>query len=450
MKTSSGPTSLHAILLTLFLDLVGFSIVFPLYADLLFFYELTPGGLLEQLDQALAGAFDIGDRFRHVAFFGGVLTGIYSLIQFVVTPFWGGLSDRVGRRRVLLCTIGLNAGGYLVWVLAGSFELFLLSRLLGALASANISVASAAVADLADRKNRAKAMGMMGAAVGLGFITGPALGAAYTVMPRLDGGGTPGGLALNPFSTPALIALTLAVLNLVFVWRSFGETLPKEQRGKVHTWRSANPLGFFRKSLGPSVPTLNAAYLLFMTAFAGFEATLVFLAADRLGWGPGDVGILMVWVGFCSAVVQGGLVRRLVDRTGERKLALIGLALLIPGYALIALVSATQTPLLLYAGSTLLAVGVGCLSPTLSALVSFSAAPSAQGQVMGSYRSVGALGRALGPLLAAMLYFSSGPAAPYIASAVLAVLPLILILCSRTPEREALVAGCAEAAEATD
>jgi len=144
----------------------------------------------------------------------------------------------------------------------------------------------------------------------------------------------------------------------------------------------------------------------------------------------------MVWVGLSSALTQGGLVRRLVDRTGECRLALIGLGLLIPSYLLIALVAAAASLILLYAGSTLLAVGVGCLSPTLSALVSFSAAPSAQGQAMGSYRSVGALGRALGPLLAAMLYLGSGAGAPYVASALLSVFPLVLILRGRNPERD--------------
>lgn len=439
MKSPTSPTPLHVVLLTLFLDLVGFSIVLPLYADLLLFYEQTPGGLLGQLNELLSATFDIEDKYRHVALFGGILTGLYSLLQFLVTPFWGGVSDRFGRRGVLLATISLNAAGYLLWAFAGSFELFVLSRLFGSLASSNISVASAAVSDLADEKNRAKAMGLLGAAIGLGFITGPAIGATYSFMPQLGSATAEagaGGLALNPFSVPALIAFALTAINLLFVWRRFGETLPKEKRGKVHSWRTANPFGCFRKTLGQAIPALNISYLLFMTAFAGFEATLVFLAKDRLDWSPGDIGLMMVWVGFCSAMIQGGVVRRLVDRTGERRLALTGLAILIPGYLLISLVAAVPNSLLLYGGATLLALGVGFMSPTLAALVSFSAAPEDQGRVMGSYRSVGALGRALGPFLAALLYFSTGAAAPYLASAGLSILPLIVIFRTRTPTRE--------------
>lgn len=437
VKPRSGAAPLGLVLLTLYLDLVGFSIVFPIYAELLQHYGGAPGGLLGRFNALLEAAFGVGDPHRHAAFFGGVLTGLYSLLQFLVTPFWGSLSDRIGRRPVLLITIALNAAGYLVWAFAGAFELFILSRLVAALASSNISVASAAVADISVPERRARSMGLMGAAVGLGFLTGPAIGGAYVFLPRLDAPGGAAPLALNPFSTPALIAFALSAFNLLSVLWRFGETLPAAKRGAARSFRSANPFALFHSEFGPVLPRLNLVYLLFMTAFAGFEATMVFLATDRLGWGPGDVGVCMIWVGFCSAAIQGGAIRRVVDRFGERRLALAGLAFLIPAYLLVALVARVASGPLFYTGATLLAAGIGFLSPTLTALVSFAAPPTAQGQVMGSYRSVGALGRALGPLLAALLYFGAGAGAPYLAAATLSLPALLLLFALRTPPRPA-------------
>ncbi|MAB88913.1 MAG: MFS transporter [Planctomycetes bacterium] len=426
MPPSTRQPSNGAILLVLFLDLVGFSIVFPMFAKLLEFYGQESGGLLSSLDGWLDATFGVDDPRRHAALFGGMLAGLYSIIQFVVTPFWGRLSDRIGRRPVLLMTVTMNLSGYVVWMFSGSFEVFLVSRVVCALASGNISVASAAVADLSSEENRSRAMGMMGAAIGLGFIIGPALGGLYAFdwVPKP----TPGAAwSLNPFSVPAAAAAALSVLNLIWLARRFGETLPSEKRARGGATRTANPLRLFRSDLGPDIPTLNLAYLLFMLGFAGFEATLVFLLSDQLGYGPGWSAACMVWLGLCSAFVQGGLVRRMVKRTGERALALRGMVILIPAYALCAAVGLGWGAWSLWLGLSLLAVGVGFLSPTLSAMVSLRTVGATQGLAMGSYRSVGALGRAGGPLLAAFLYFGIGAEAPYLAAAALAIVPLLLL-----------------------
>lgn len=420
-------SSLGTVLLVLFLDLVGFSIVFPMFAHILEWYGAQGGGLLTDLNAGIDSLFGLSGEevgMRHAAFFGGMLAGLYSIIQFLVTPFWGRLSDRIGRKPVLLATVVLNALGYLLWIFSGSFTLFVVSRIICGFASGNISVASAAVADLSTEKDRAKAMGLMGAAIGLGFIAGPALGATFALMPQPSGDG--GAFALNPFSFPAAIAFALSVFNVIWILRRLEETRP-ESGAPSRSVRSINPLRFFRRDLGEGIATLNFAYLVFMVGFAGFEGTLVFLLVEKLDYVPGSVGLCMVWIGFCSAMIQGGVVRRVVAKTGERKLARLGMLLLIPGYVICGIVAWNETEVLMWLGVTLLAFGVGFLSPTLAAMVSVRSSKNTQGEAMGSYRSVGALGRALGPILAAVLYFRFGAGAPYLAAAGLAVIPLVMI-----------------------
>jgi MFS family permease len=425
----ANKSALPVILLILFLDLVGFSIVFPMMAEILTWYGGQEGSVLRGLTEWLDGVFGVageaGTGRRHAAFFGGALAGLYSVVQFLVTPFWGRLSDRVGRRPVLLATVALNLAGYIVWIISARFELFVVSRLIGGLASGNISVASAAAADVSTRENRTKTLGLVGAAIGLGFITGPALGATYSLLPHPEA--KDAFASLHPFTIPAAIAALLSLVNLVWVARALPETLPPERRGKTTSTRTANPLLLFRRDLGPRIPRLNVAYLLFMIGFAGFEATLVFLLADRVGYGPGAAGLCMVWIGFSSALIQGGVVRRVVKRTGERRLAVLGLIVLIPGFALCGLPADILTSPLLWTGVTLLAIGVGFFSPSITSLVSLQAGAAAQGQAMGSFRSVGALGRALGPFAAAFLYFRFGPGTPYLAAAALTAVPAWLI-----------------------
>lgn len=412
---------IRPLLLTLLLDLAGFSLVFPLFAELLRHYGQDQAGLMQWLREGSEAAFGVSDPARQAAFFGGLLAAVYSLLQFVVTPWWGRLSDRVGRRRVLLSTVGLSCVGYALWVVAGRFELFLLSRMLCGTAAANISVASAAIADCTRREERSRGMGMMGAAIGMGFLLGPAIGGASVLLPAPAMG--EGWFALNPFSYPAAIALGLSLLNLVMLQRSFKESLTHELRSAAQV-RSANPFLLFSAKLGVGIARINVVWLVLMAAFAGFESTLVFLLSDRLQWGRGMSALCMVWLGICSVSIQGGVVRRLVPRLGEKRLAGVGMALLIPGNILTALVDITGNPLFLWVGISMIACGIGFLSPTLTALVSLRAPEHAQGLALGTFRSVGALGRALGPFMAAWLYFTMGAAAPYAFAAVLLVLPV--------------------------
>ena len=224
--------ALRMVFLTLFLDLVGFSIIFPLFPSILRHYlEADGGGLLLGGFLELAGRWGGPGEVSTMALFGGLLGALYSLLQFVSAPFWGGLSDRHGRRPVLLlCLSGLTLG-HALWALSGSFTLLVLARAVGGFMGGNISVATAVVGDVTTRENRSRGMAVVGVAFALGFILGPALGGllAQADLAARFPGARPWGV--NPFSAPALLAFALAAWNLVWVWRAFPETLPPSRRG---------------------------------------------------------------------------------------------------------------------------------------------------------------------------------------------------------------------------
>lgn len=420
-RTRSG---LPVILLTVFLDLVGFSIIFPLFPAMLEHY-LAPqhdtlswlGQGIQWLREALAGTGSDQERYV-VVMFGGLLGSLYSLLQFVAAPFWGSLSDRVGRRPVLVVTVAGTALSYVLWFFAGSFELLILSRLVGGCMAGNLSVATAAIADVTAPSERAKGMGLLGAAFGVGFIFGPALGGLLSTIDLSAHLSWPG---VQPFSAAALGALLLAAINFVWVLRRFDETLPDDRRGLASSQRTIHPGKLFRPMDVPGVSRTHWVNFLFVLAFSGMEFTLTFLAHDRFAYTPLQNTWLFLFTGVVVAGVQGGLVRRLAPVLGEKKLALRGLVLVMPGLALIGL---APSETLLYVGLGFLALGSAFTTPSLSALVSLYAPESRQGEALGVFRSLGSLARAVGPLVAAVLYWQLGSVAPYVGGALFLLLPL--------------------------
>ena len=416
------PLSLGVIFLTLYIDLIGFSIVFPLGPDLLRHYLAIDGdgGLLGALlDWINSVARSLGNQ-THLpeVLFGGVVASVFSVLQFVFSPFWGGLSDRVGRRPVLFYTVAGTTLSYALWAVSGSFWLFLAARVLAGLFGGNLSVATAAVADVTTRDERSKAMGLVGAAFGLGLVTGPLVGALSARLNLLD---TFPGLAawgVNPFTVPALVACGLSLVNLFWIRARFRETLPAEARGRSAEPRLRNPLRAILGLDNAAVRGANLVGFLYQLAFVAMEASLVFVSAERFGYGPMDNGKLMGFLGVCSIITQGYIVRKLVGRVPETRLLAVGLVCSTAG---LLGVGFAPSPGVLYAAVAALAFGGGLVNPANTGLISLYAGAEEQGRVLGVYRSLGSLARAVTPICAGVLYWTAGARTLYVVAGLLAL-----------------------------
>ncbi len=429
---------LKLMFLTMFLDLMGFSIIFPLFPALAKHYLATDPdnvflrgifGLVGDI-QALGG--EAAGSAGSVVLFGGILGALYSLLQFVAAPAWGAISDRVGRKPVLVVSILGLFISYGLWFFAGTFTLLIAGRALGGLMSGNLSIASAVVADVTDQKNRSKGMAVVGIAFALGFIFGPAIGGISMLFsltaawPMLETWG------VNPFSTAALVSMVLALVNLFTVTLWFPETLPKEKRGQgMGLHRTANLAKLFAPLPFKGTNQTNWAYFLFITAFAGMEFTLTFLAVERFGYSPLDNAKMFVFIGLLIGFTQGGYVRRKAHQVGEGRMAVQGLGLIVPGLLMIGWASSGG---LLYAGLGFLAIGSAMVIPCLTSLVSLFTPAEEQGRALGQFRGLGSLGRVVGPLMASLAYWRWGGAPTYVAGAIALVIPMLMVRALPRPQ----------------
>jgi len=387
MRSPAARSPLGIVFLTVFLDLVGFGIVIPLLP----LYAQRYG----------AGAVAVA-----------WLLAVYSLMQFLFAPAWGRLSDRVGRRPVLLVGLFGSAATYLAFGMAGSFPLLFVARALNGAAGANIGVAQAYVADVTRPEERARGMGMIGAAFGLGFIVGPAIGG---VMSRWG------------FQAPFLCAAAITFANAALAVFRLPESLPPERRTdrpRALTLTDRVRALFGRETAG----RLRALYLcgfLFILGSAAFEGTFSLWADARWHMGRHDVAFFFVYLGAVVAIAQGGLVGPLVRRIGERRTALLGLASVAAGGVLAA--EATSWPVL-FAGLGMLALGQGVASPSISSLVSRQGSPAEQGRVLGIFQSLSALGRAAGPVAGGVALAHVGLAAPFLSASAVSVAAAVVLL----------------------
>jgi len=426
--TPAAPRSLGVIFLTIFIDLLGFTIIFPLFPAILDHYLQVDGNagilgwILGHIDQfaELAGS---KDNYRAVLF-GGILGSLYAILQFVFAPIWGSLSDRIGRRNVLLITVSGTTLSYVLWIFSGSFGLFILARLIGGAFAGNLSVATAAVADVTSRENRAKGMGIVGVAFGLGFLFGPALGSVASFFDLSLNRPNLAALGINPFSAAAVLSLGFSVINLVWIWARFKETLPQQPRDpdEVPT-RIRHPLReLIAADAGPARRT-NWLYFIYILSFSGMEFSLPFLATERFGYAPTDMFKIFVFLGVVLIFTQGGIVRRAVPKFGEKPVLIAGLAFVSLGILIVGFANNTG---LLYTGLAALGLGSGLTNPAVSALVSLYSPASHQGGMLGIFRALGSLARAIGPLTACFFYWWFGGTVTYLACALLVLIPCVL------------------------
>jgi DHA1 family tetracycline resistance protein-like MFS transporter len=331
-----------------------------------------------------------------------------------LAPFWGRLSDRVGRRPVLIFGLLGSAASYVVFAFAGSLSVLYLSRILAGIGGATVPVAQAYIADITPPEKRAGNLGLIGAAFGLGFIFGPALG---------------GFLAPISPEAPGLAAAALCLGNGILAIFLLPESLSKEEREE----KKLGGMPFSMTDLVIAIKTPITARILllsflFTSAFAAMQPTFPLFGAVRFGLDERHVGYLFAFLGTISALMQGGLVRRLVPVMGETRLIQLAGLPFIAGLLAIAF---AQSMAFLLVGLALLAVGFGGTLPSITSLLSRVAPPELQGSVLGIGQSVGSLARILGPTLAGIVYDLKGITWPYLGGAWVAGAAFLMALTLR-------------------
>jgi DHA1 family tetracycline resistance protein-like MFS transporter len=379
--------------------------------DLLAFGVITP--VLPQLVRGFVG----GD-FAQAALWVGLFGAVYAVAQFLCSPVQGALSDRFGRRPVtLLSNLGLGLD-FVLMALANTLPVLFLGRVISGITAASVGTANAYLADVTPPEGRTRAFGLLGAAFGIGFVVGPAIG---------------GMLGEIDLRAPFWLAAGLSLCNLLYGWFVLPESLPPERRTPRIDWRRANPvgaLGLLRRH--PQV--FGLASLLFLGALAHYAlvATFVLYADYRYGWGEATVGWVLAAIGGLNAVVRGVLAGIVARRFGERRAVLWGLACGLAGFALMGL---APTGSVFLVGVPLLALwGLG--TPALQALVSMRVPDAEQGRLQGALTSLSSVAGIFGPWLFGAVFarfvgpgaWAELPGAPFLLAAGLLGLALLLAM----------------------
>lgn len=393
--SSFSPTKAKVfILITLVLDAMGVGLILPIMPDLI--RELEGGS--------------IGDA----ALWGGILLTTFSVMQFLFGPLLGALSDRFGRRSVLLISLAVMTLDYIIMALAQSIWLIWLTRVIGGITAATQSTAAAVMADVSPDDKKSANFGLVGAAFGVGFVLGPVLG---------------GLMAEFGLRAPFYLAAALSALNFIFGAFVLPETLTRKRTRRFNAAR-ANPLGALRAvSHFPEVGRLLMVLFLYEFAFMVYPAIWAYFPKERFGWSPAMVGFSLMLVGISVAVVQGGLMRVALTRMDERRLIYWGLAFEALAFAILVGITSGTLALILIPLSALGAV----VSPTLIGRMSRTVRPNQQGELQGVIASVRSVAAIFSPLVMTQIfgYFTTHdhlylPGAPFVLSVALVMVAFVV------------------------
>ena len=369
------PQGFWPIWTTVALDLVGFGIVAPIL-----------GRYAERFG---AGGLEVGLMFAS-----------FSIAQMVFAPVLGRVSDRIGRKPVIILSLVGTAVGSFVTGLAGAMWVLFVGRIIDGASGASVSVAQGAITDIAPPQDRARLLGMLGAAFGVGFVVGPALG---------------GLAALGGAHVPFFVAGAIALVNAGVAYVRLPET-----KKEVHEPHAPSAPGGPRSTVLVRLAALNAIGLL---GFSGFESTFSLFGGARFGLTEGSAAMVFLFVGAVLVAVQGGLIGPLTDSVGSRTALRAGLMVGVVGMALLAF---TTTWVLLFVSLFLVAVGQGIASPSTTALVAEHAPADRRGEALGYQQSAGAFARIAGPIVAGALYDRVGIGSPYLVASVLFLVALVI------------------------
>ncbi|HQW06668.1 MAG TPA: MFS transporter [Flavobacteriales bacterium] len=377
---------LSILFLTVFMDLLGFGLVIPI--------------LPTYATQLGASSFEVG-----------LVMAVYALMNFVFSPFWGTMSDRLGRRPVIAFTVLITALGFLLLANAHSLALLFAARMLAGIGSANIAASQAYITDVTPPEGRAKALGMIGAAFGLGFIFGPPVGGFIKEQYGMDAVG--------------YTAMSLSLINLMLILILLPESLKeKDPNNKLELKPVTGAIKALRND---RFRDLFITTFIYIMAFSMMQITVALLWEQHYGLNEAHIGYMFAFIGLSSAIVQGGLVGWLSRTFGEPKLMVIGSVLCGTGLLLTPFVPYAYFVPLAFIPMLLLAFANGCMMPSISSLLSRNATNKEQGQVLGMNQSFGSLARIAGPTAGGFLYglhFTG----PYIAGALLMVGALLFVL----------------------
>jgi MFS transporter, DHA1 family, tetracycline resistance protein len=365
------------IFLTIFIDLLGFGLVVPVLP--IFVKEL--------------GASNVTV---------GLVATVFSLVNFIFTPLFGSISDRIGRRPIIVTSVAVNALAYLVFAQVHSLPMLLFSRFLAGLGSSNIAAAQAYISDISTPENRAKSMGTIGAAFGLGFVFGPVVGGLLKVSY---------GVAMVGY-----VAAALCALNFVLAFFLLPESLKNPDK-------SANLRFIPIREYGKALQKAGLAQMFFYSffyicAFAMMQNMIALFWKEQYALDERHIGYFFALIGLLSGLVQGVFIGKLVNRFGEKRLLLFGAVGLAIGFLLIAIAPVAYYLPMTLLSITLICLSSGVMSPSLTALISKSTDAHEQGSILGLAQSFGSLGRIMGPLMSGFFYQIT-PSLPFLMSAVL-------------------------------
>ena len=382
-RSSRSPLLLMA--LTVFIDLMGFGIILPLLP----FWAEKLG----------ATPFEVG-----------LILTIYAVAQFLFTPLLGRLSDRYGRRPVIILSLLIEAASFALTALAGSLPVLLIARFIGGVGASNMSSAQAVVSDVTPPEGRARGMGLIGAAIGMGFVVGPAIGGV------LASGGQ-----VVPFWAAMGVALVNALLVLLFLPETRKQRAMEPDAAAAP--RAGGMLGSWRRALSsPALARLIGINFLFTLAFTAMEAVYPLFTQRVFHWDATQNGYVFTYVGVVIVIMQGGLVGRLVKRFGEQAILVSGLLVLAGGLLLLPV---SQTLAVMLIALAVLSAGDGAVAPTTSALLSFASPAESQGETLGIAQGVAGLGRVFGPIAAGFL-FSVGIGVPFAVGGAIVLLAVVI------------------------
>ncbi|MBV8094156.1 MAG: TCR/Tet family MFS transporter [Acetobacteraceae bacterium] len=368
------------VLITLGIDAIGIGIVIPIVPELV--------RELGHLDASAASAWV------------GGLVATYAAAQVFAGPILGGLSDRFGRRPIILASVAGLGANYLLLAFAPTLSWLFVGRVLAGITGANVSASTAYIADITPPADRARRFGLIGAVFGCAFIVGPGIG---------------GGLGAVDLRLPFLAAAGLAFCNFLYGLLILPESLPRERR-RLFSWKRANPAGSFRAlAADPGIARLALGWACMWFGLGALQSTFVLYTGLRFGWGPPNNGAALAAIGLSQAVVQGLLVRRIIVGLGERRAAMAGQACTAMAYAIYG--SATRG-WMMYPGIVVQALGA-VANPAMRALISIRAGPDRQGEIQGALSSVEGVTAIISPVVASSLFgaFSAPGARPYMPGA---------------------------------